>query len=130
MYGKFFDTTFTGSMMAAGADVFAVWGYVIANTIQSHVELNPRLLAAVIGSTPERMQQAVDYLCAPDAQSRNDAHEGRRLVPDGQYQFFVPSHERYRSIMNADDRREYNRVKKRESRERKSSVKPSVNDIS
>lgn len=118
MYGKFFDTTFTGSMMAAGADVFAVWGYVIANTVKSHVELNPRLLAAVIGATPDRMQKAIDYLCAPDPQSRNEAHDGRRLVQDGQFQYFVPSHDKYRAILDAEDRREYNRAAKRKSREK------------
>ena len=52
MYGKIFASTFTGSMFGAGSDVFAVWGYVIANAQDSRIELNPRMLASTLGSTP------------------------------------------------------------------------------
>ena len=38
--------------------VFAVWGYIIANTINSQVEVNPRHVALLIGTgTTERCQQ-------------------------------------------------------------------------
>ncbi len=126
MFGKFFSSAFTGSMMAAGPEVFAVWGYVIAHAIKSRVELNPRLLAAVIGSTVEKMQEAIDKLCAPDGNSREKCHEGRRLIREGEYQYYVTGHEKYRSIVNEDDRREYNRTKKAESRAKKADVKRDV----
>ena len=129
MFGKFFASTFTGSMMSAGTDVFAVWGYVIAHTVNSRVELNPRLLAAMIGSTPEKMKAAIDYLCLPDSESRSKENDGRRLVKEGEFQYFVTNHIKYRSIRDEEGRREYNREKKREERARKSgSVKPPVND--
>lgn len=132
MYGKLFQSTFAGSMMAAGAEVFAVWAYVIAHTNKtSRVELNPRLLAAVIGSTPDRMQAAIDALCQPDSQSRSKDADGRRLVREGQYQFWVVNHSHYRNIRNEEERREYNRQKKREERARKAQdVKRDVNDMS
>lgn len=133
MFGKFFSSAFTGSMMSSGAEVFAVWGYVIANTVKSRVELNPRLLAAVIGSTPDKMQSAIDKLCGPDNESRSKEHEGRRLIREGEFQYFVTGHEKYRAIVNEDDRREYNRVKKAESRTKTTRVKPDVkmsNDLS
>jgi hypothetical protein len=120
MYGKFFASTFSGSMMAAGPEVFAVWGYVIATAVDSTVELNPKLLAAVIGSTPKRMQAAIEALCAPDPSSRSPEAAGRRLVQEGPYQFRVTNHEKYRTIRNEEERREYNRLKKREERARKS----------
>ena len=66
MYGKFFKSAFSGSLMASGPEVFSVWAYVIAHTVESRVELNPRLLAAVIGSTPDRMEKAIETLCSPD----------------------------------------------------------------
>ena len=118
MYGKFFASTFTGSMMASGADVFSVWAYVIANAYKSHVELNPKLLAAMIGATPERMQAAIDTLCSPDPDSRSKECEGRRLVKEGEYQYFVPNHEKYRAIRDEEERREYNRLAKRKEREK------------
>jgi len=118
MFGKFFATTFTGSMMGSGTDVFAVWGYVIANAQHSQIELNPKLLAAVLGSTPEAMQAAIDVLCAPDPNSRSVEHNGMRLLREGQFAYHVVNHEKYRALRNDDDRREYFRQKKAESRAR------------
>lgn len=128
MYGKFFASAFEGSMMAAGPEVFAVWAYVIAKTHDSIVELNPRLLAAVIGSTTERMQSAIDVLCAPDHASRSTAADGCRLVKQGQYQYHVTNHTAYKAIRNEDDRRAYNREAKRKERAKKADVKRPVND--
>lgn len=127
MYGKLFSSAFTGSMLGAGADVFAVWAYVIAATIDSRVELNPRLLAAIIGMTEDRVNTAIEYLCAPDSRSRNKDMEGRRLIREGEFQFFVTGHTIYRKLRNEDERREYNRVKQAESRAKRA-VKQNVND--
>jgi hypothetical protein len=119
MYGKFFSTTFTGSMFGAGADVFALWGYVIANTIDSTIELNPMLLAATIGSTPEKIKAAIEFLCRPDPQSRNPEHEGCRLLHESGFQYHVVSHALYRALRNDEERRAYNRSKQQESRARR-----------
>jgi len=122
MYGKFFKSAFSGSLMASGPEVFAVWAYVIAHTVESRVELNPRLLAAVIGSTPDRMEKAIEVLCSPDPCSRSQENEGRRMVKEGAYQYFVVNHAKYKQIRSEEDRREYNKIKKREERQRKSAT--------
>lgn len=118
MYGKLFASTFSGSMMAAGPEVFAVWAYVIAHAKDSGVELNPKLLAAVVGSTEERMIKAIEALCAADPNSRSPDMDGRRLVREGQFQYRVVNHLKYRTIRNEDDRRAYNRDAKRRERKR------------
>lgn len=119
MYGKIFASTFSGSMFGKGPEVFAVWSYVIANAVDSRVELNPRMLAAIIGTTPAKIEEAIEFLCHPDPESRNPDHEGRRLVRDGQYQFLVVSHRIYRGMKDEDERRAYNARRQRESRDRK-----------
>lgn len=106
-------------MSGAGADVFAVWGYVIAKTVQGQVDLNPKVVAALIGMSVDRVQAAIDYLCAPDPNSRNPDEDGRRLVKEGQFTYRQVSHFIYRGMKDEDERREYNRDKKRESRARK-----------
>lgn len=113
--------------MGAGSDVFAVWGFVIANTVDSQVELNPILLAAMLGTTPERCQTAIDYLTAPDPRSRSKNDDGRRLIREGEFAYRVPNHAAYREIRHEDDRREYNRIKKAEQRARER-VNTPVND--
>lgn len=116
MYGKIFSSTFSGSMFGSGPEVFAVWGYVIANAYESRVELNPRMLAAVIGTTPEKIESAIEFLCQPDPNSRNPEHDGRRLVREGQYQYLVVSHQIYRGMKDEQERRAYNAQRQRVSR--------------
>lgn len=129
MYGKFFASTFTGSMFGAGPDVFALWGYIIATAVEGVVEINPSFVAAVLGATPERISAALSVLCNPDSASRSAAEDGRRLVHEGAYQYRVVNHAHYRAIRNEEDRRAYNRDAKRRERERKATdVKPDVND--
>ncbi len=124
MYGKFFASTFTGSMFGAGPDVFAVWGYVIANTIDATIELNPQFLAAVIGMSEDRVQKAIVLLTSPDPRSRSQHEQGRRLVHESAYQYKVVNHAQYRALRNEEDRRAYNREAKRKER----AVKRVVND--
>lgn len=110
-------------MMGAGSHVFAVMSYVIAKTVNSRIELNPKYLAVVIGDTEERMQAAIDYLCSPDPRSTHDDFDGRRLIPEGRYQYFVPMHELYRSITTTDDLKEANRRRVARHRDKKQQSK-------
>jgi len=125
VYGKHFASTYTGSMLGAGADVFAVWGYVIASTVDGQVELNPAHVAALVGMTPEAVDRAIAYLCAPDPRSRSKVEDGRRLVREGEFAYLVPTWSAYRAVRNEEDRRAYNRQKQAEHRAK---VKASVND--
>jgi hypothetical protein len=119
MYGKHFACTYTGSMVGSGVHVFAVWGYVIAHTVKGRIEINPAILASILGCDISIVNSAIEYLCRPDPESRNTEYEGKRLIKEGQYLYFVPSHERYYKIANEEERREYLRKKKVESRSRK-----------
>lgn len=116
MFGKAFESMYEGSMYGAGVSVFAVWGYVIAKTYKSRVELNPRRLADTLGAEIGEIEEAIDFLMQPDKESRHKEHEGRRLIREGQFQYFVPSWETYQKIRNENDRREYNRLKQAEIR--------------
>ena len=111
VYGKIFDRVFTGSMYGSGPVVFAVWAYVIANTEPPGViELNPRLLAACIGTSTEDIKAALDYLTSPDDDSQNTAEQGRRLVQISGLMYQVVSFDKYRKLQSAEDRREYHRA--------------------
>ena len=119
MYGKLFEQTFTGSMYGAGTTIFAVWCYVIAHTkADSHVELNPRDVAAKLGASSEDIESAIRYLSSPDPSSRSKTEDGRRMIATGPFTYFIPNHEHYRGIRTGEDRRAYFRAKKAESRQR------------
>ena len=120
MYGKLFDQTFTGSMMGKGTAVFAVWAYCIANASRTgRVELNPKLISTLLGASEKEIIRVLEYLTAPDPDSRTKEHDGRRLLRVGQYDYDIPNYPKYRAIRNEEERREYNRQKMAESRARK-----------
>lgn len=125
MFGKIFATTFTGSMVGSGAMVFAVWGYVIANVSDSIIELNPNLLAGIIGKcTPAEVKGAIAILTAPDPESRCKDYDGARLVHLEAFRYFVVTAEHYRGLRNATDRQEYMRNYMRDyMRKQRSGVK-------
>jgi hypothetical protein len=117
MYGKHYQSTYTGSMIGSGPDVFAVWGYVIANARDGEVELNPKMLSMILGCEEQRVHQAIDTLCQPDSMSRCKDFDGRRLVPNGPFLYEVPTHLRYQTARNDEERKEGNRLRKRKQRE-------------
>lgn len=128
MYGKLFESAFNGSMCGAGANVFAVWAYIIAHAKKGVVEINPILVAAAIGMPADHVDSALDYLQSPDPKSRNRESEGRRIVREGQFLYRVVSYDHYHSIRNEDDRRAYNAAKQREYRAKRASMSMTVND--
>lgn len=121
MYGKHFSSMYEGSMIGAGAVVFAVMGYVIANgqpdrAVGTQVELNPKLLAFIFGEPEKDVESAIDYLCSPDPKSRTDTNDGRRLVRLGQFAYQVVNGAKYRAIRDEERRRETDRESKRRQR--------------
>jgi len=118
MYGRHFESMYTGSMVGAGSDVFAVWGYVISHCRDGIVELNPKVVAAMIGCEEGRIEEALEYLQTPDPQSRCQNNKGRRIVKIKPFVYEVSSWDEYQTIGKEADRREYLRVKQAESRAR------------
>ena len=119
MFGKHFESMYEGSMYGAGLHVFAVWGYIIAHVRRGRVELNPKRIADTLGGVIEDVEDAVRVLQQPDPKSRCKEFDGRRLIKEGEFQYFLPTWERYQGIRNADERREYNKMKQREYRAKK-----------
>jgi hypothetical protein len=116
MYGKSYESMYKGSMVGAGLNVFAVWNYIITNTHFGVIELNPKLLHAILGGKLEDVESALKFLSQPDGESRNKEAEGRRIVKEGQFQYRVVSWSAYQEMRNEGDLREYNRQKQAEHR--------------
>ena len=121
-FGLLYRSTFTGSMVGTSPTVFAVWGYVVANGYGGHVDLNPRLLAAIFGTTVSDIEAAIRLHCAPDPESRSDVDEGRRLRHLGGVSYEVINHDLYKSARALEEKKAYNRRKKQESREKQRST--------
>lgn len=69
---------------------------------------------------------ALEILRGPDPYSRTKEFEGRR-IEDVEGGWCVLNHEKWRQKMNADERREYLKIKQREHREKVNKASTSVN---
>lgn len=126
-FGKIFECTFTGSMVGSGPTVFALWSYVIASTKPPGlVEINPVLVAAILGAPLQDVEAALDILQSPDARSRSKDADGRRLVKVSEFLYEVPTWRHYRESRNDEERKAYMREYMRDYR-KKPDVKPDVN---
>jgi hypothetical protein len=112
-------------MVGSGALVFAVWGYVISNGHYETetIELNPKLLAFILGETEETIQHGIDFLASPDPKSRTKEHDGRRLIRQGEFLYFIPNLKKYRDTFDEEQRRTYMKEYMKEYRkQRKTNV--------
>lgn len=74
----------------------------------------------------EEVQKYITELCQPDAKSRSDLHEGKRLIPldsrrDWGWQ--IVNYQHYRKLKDQEALRSYFRDAQRRSREKRKSVK-------
>ncbi len=118
MYGKSFESKYTGSMVGAGAMRFAVLDFVITTQKPSReygsvVEINPVLLAAILGESVEDVNDSINFLCSPDPKSRSKEEEGRRMVKLGEFIYRVVNGAKYRAIRDEEERRTQNREAQR-----------------
>jgi len=134
-YGKIFAKLYRGSMVGAGIEVFALMPYIITEGMPDkvhggYIEMNPVLIAAIFGTTPERIEKAIEYLCSPDPDTTTPGDDGRRLVKLGPFSYRIVNYAHYKAIRNEEERREQNRVaqekfrqKKKEEREKREARK-------
>ena len=129
MYGRHFESMYSGSMYGGGFGLFAVWGYVIAKRNGDQIELNPHILAHIFGESLKSIEIIIEKLCSPDEHSRSKTQEGRRLVRLGQFLYQVVNAGEYDKIASEKDRQVYLRQKQRESRRKRrcQQVSTSVN---
>ena len=99
-FGQIYQRMYQGSMFGSGAVAFALMGFIIANTDPktSCVNLNPDLLAAILGESVEDVERGIEKLCSPDKKSNRKEHEGRRLIKRGEIEYFVVNFLYYRGL--------------------------------
>lgn len=131
MYGKIYESMFYGSMRGSGGAFFAIWSYIISHMKPDgnhgmKVEINPEVIAFLIGEPESVVKEKIALMCAPDPKSRSKEEEGRKLRSLGEYTYLVINGAAYNKIRNDVERREYNRVKQAEHRARDKEEKEKI----
>ena len=118
-YTKLFQTIVTSTIWCENHTLRIVWVTMLALKNQDHiVEGSVPGLAAMARVSVQECEEALVKLKSPDPHSRTKTFDGRRIEEvDGGWK--ILNGEKYRAKMNADERREYFRIKQQESRLRR-----------
>jgi hypothetical protein len=132
MYGKLWESMYTGSMLGAGLGPFALMPYVVSNMkpypngelIEMRLELNPKFLAIILGTKEYVIEKAIEWACSPDPKSRTKTEGGRRLVKIGEFEYRVVNGWAYTQKKAIERRREQFRKASKKYRSKKTNNGP------
>lgn len=129
-YTKLFSSIIASTVWRGSKDTKILWITMLAMSDRNGiVEGSIPGLADMSRLTIPEAQAALAELLGPDEFSRTKDHEGRRIeAVDGGWA--ILNHAKYRAKMSTDERREYLRIKKAESRERLSKQRQQTVDVS
>lgn len=124
-YNRIYGGMFRGSLYGVGALKIAVWAYVLAEMKPSkadgefYVELNTKQLSDCLGEEEADVHNTIEFLEAPDPNSRTSEDDGRRLRKVGQFLYRVVNGKEYQQFEFAEKRRQQWRESKARSRKPK-----------
>lgn len=118
-YTKLFSSIITSTVWREKNETRILWITMLAmKDRHGLIEASIPGLADMARLSVEETLAGLEILRAPDPYSRTKEHDGRR-IEDTEGGWFVLNANKYRDTMNADERREYLRVKQAEYRAKK-----------
>jgi len=125
MYGKIFDSIYTGTLYGQWEAIVTFQQMIVLSDADGNLDMTPPAIAAVTSIPLEIIQKGLEVLAAPDPYSRTPGAEGRRIeLIDGHrpWGWHIINHEKYRSLQDADTVRAQTRERVRKHREEKRAV--------
>lgn len=126
MYCKLFASLYQGTLRGKSNEILVFTNLLAHCDKDGFVDKHWRAIAEEVGLSIEEVKEAVLSLEAPDPESRSPEEGGARLIRLDEHRAWgwrVVNYAKYRTIRNADDRREQNRLAKQREREKKKSAK-------
>lgn len=109
MYGKLYASIFQGTLRGQAHPLLVFMNMIACADRHGVVDKHPRAIADEVGLTLEEVKEAIEYLMAPDLESRSTEEEGRRLalISDTRtWGWRIVNYPKYRAIRNEEERRE------------------------
>lgn len=115
-FTKLFNSILFSTIWQEPNEMRILWITLLAmSDSRGQVQASVPGLAKTAGITIAECEAALERLSSPDPYSRTPDYEGRRIEKvDGGWQLL--NHAKYRALMSAEERREYNRKKQEEWR--------------
>lgn len=120
VYGKIFESIFDSSIMEESLHTRYLWQCLIVLADEDGiVDMTANALARKVNIPLSEVVDALAVLSSPDAGSRSQEEDGRRIVPlreSSDYGWRLVNHKKYRGIASREDRRKYRNEWMRENR--------------
>ena len=119
MYGKIFASMFKGSLYGRWEAIVTFTVMIVLADQEGEVDMTPEALAAGTSIPLDIIRRGIEYLEAPDPQSRTPDEEGRRIIrvsDSRDWGWRITNYAHYRAIRTAEERREYFKQHKRKQR--------------
>jgi hypothetical protein len=127
MFAKIFAQIFDSTIADNWQHRHVFMDLLVMADAKGNVAKTPRAIARITGVPLEIIEEAIDALSQPDADSGSPEEDGRRLVlicPERRWGWRIVNYEKYRRIRDEEARREYFKEYRREER---ASAKPARN---
>ncbi len=122
MYGKVFQSIFTGSLYGQYEATVVMMACIVLSDRDGVLDYTPEALAGATGYPVDVVKEGLRQLQEPDPNSRSEEYEGRRVVPleEGkQNGWIVVNKAKYRDTRDLEDVRDQTRERVKRHREKK-----------
>ena len=112
MYGKVFASLYQGTLRGKAHPILVFTNLISTANRHGEVDRHWRAIADDIGLTTEEVRDAIDFLMAPDPESRSPDCDGARLTliaPHRAWGWVIVNYAKYRDIRDEEERRDYMR---------------------
>lgn len=119
MYVKLFASIYEGTLRGKAHAQLVFINLLVHANAHGEADIHPQAIADETGLALDDVKHVIDMLETPDPESRSHEESGRRITRLDEHRTWgwrIVNYIKYRGIRNEDDRREYNRLKKAESR--------------
>ena len=121
MYAKLFASMYQGTLRGHSHGLLVFTNLLAHCDAAGFVDIHPRAIADETGLEVPEVIAAIDYLEAPEADSRSCEFEGRRIVKIDDHRswgWHVVNYLKYRQIRSEEDRRLQNKTAQEKYREK------------
>ena len=110
MYGKVFESIYTGSLYGEWEAIVTIQQLITLADSKGIVDMTPQAISGMTSIPLEIIRKGLSVLLLPDTDSRTEGHEGVRIKPlddHREWGWYLVNYEKYKNIRSAEDRREY-----------------------
>ena len=122
MYGKIFDSMYDGTISANWQGLVTFQQMIVLCDADGTLDMTPPALSRRTGIPLDIIEKGVEYLEAPDPYSRTPDYDGARIVRLDEHRpwgWFIVNHGKYKSMVDADTKRQQTRERVRKHRAKK-----------